>query len=65
MNWKPVFAQAKPPASPLMAEPVFIEGSADEVDAIRKQIRQGRALLRVVSYPWGVEFDVCDAEGGP
>jgi hypothetical protein len=46
-----------------MAEPIFIEG-ADEVDAIREEICQGRALLRVVSYPWGVEFDVCVVEGG-
>jgi hypothetical protein len=32
----------------------------DEVDSIAERIRLGAAVLRVVAYPWGVEFDVCD-----
>jgi len=34
--------------------------SRDEIDLITDKIRSGEALLRVVAYPWGVEFDVCE-----
>jgi len=37
--------------------------TSDEVDSIAERIRLGAAVLRVVAYPWGVEFDVCDPVG--
>jgi hypothetical protein len=65
MTQKTGFARAKPPTSLLVAEPVAIGGPLDDVDPIREKIRPGRALLRVVVYPWGVELAVCEVEGGP
>jgi len=32
----------------------------NEIDLVTEKIRSGEALLRVVSYPWGIEFDVCE-----
>ena len=34
--------------------------SGYEIDLLREKIRSGEALLRVVAYDWGVEFDVCE-----
>ena len=50
-------------------EPVSSEGSApveilEDLDLIRERIAAGEAFLKVVEYPWGVEFEVCGAEGG-
>jgi len=36
------------------------ELSSDNVDLLTQEICSGEALLRVVVYPWGVEFDVCE-----
>jgi len=47
-----------------VTRPVSIEESVDNLDSIREKIRTGQAFLKVVQYPWGVEFDVCDVEGG-
>jgi len=42
---------------------VPINESEENIDAIREKIRTGQARLRVVEYPWGVEFDVYTVEG--
>jgi hypothetical protein len=34
--------------------------ASDEIDLLSEKIRSGEAILRVVAYPWGVEFDVCE-----
>ena len=47
-----------------VTRPVSIEESVENLDSIREEIRTGQAFLKVVQYPWGVEFDVCDVEGG-
>jgi len=46
-----------------VARPVPIEESPEDLDSIRESIKTGRAFLRVVEYPWGVEFDVVNVEG--
>ena len=43
----------------LVSEPIPIEEVGD-VDSVRKKIETGKALLRIVAHPWGVEFAVCD-----
>ncbi len=53
------------PAAVLVAGPVPIDQRSDDIDALRERIQAGRAYLKVVEYPWGVEFDVGDAEGTP
>ena len=45
---------------PKAAATVSRDISRDEIDLITDKIRSGEALLRVVAYPWGVEFDVCE-----
>jgi len=50
-------------------EPVSSEGSApveslEDLNLIRERIAAGEAFLKVVEYPWGVEFEVCGAEVG-
>ncbi len=47
----------------LMSAPAPIEGMADRVDTLQEELLSGKAVLRVVAYPWGVEFDVCRVEG--
>lgn len=53
------FASATVPESILKARAVPIEmaGSAREV---AEKIRQGKAFLKIVSTPWGVDFYVCE-----
>ena len=57
------YAVAGVPASVRVLRPGHIEGMEDAVDSISEKIGSGRAFLKVVAYPWGVEFDVCSAEG--
>ncbi len=35
----------------------------EDVSYLSESIESGKAFLRVLAYPWGVEFDVCDVEG--
>jgi len=37
--------------------------TAEDVERIAQRIRAGQAFLKVVAYPWGVEFEVCSQEG--
>jgi hypothetical protein len=58
------YATAKVPVSVWVAKPRHINGVKDDMNSISKEIGSGRAFLKVVAYPWGVEFDVCSPEGG-
>jgi hypothetical protein len=51
-------------ASVSVTRPVPIDESPEDLDLIREKIRTGRAFLKVVEYPWGIEFDVINVEGG-
>lgn len=42
----------------LVAKPVPFDASLEDLDAVRQKIENGRAFLRVIEYPWGVELDV-------
>ncbi len=53
------------PAAVLVARPVPIDRGSDDIDSLRERIQAGRAYLEIVEYPWGVEFEVGDAEGAP
>lgn len=58
------FSTAKIPASVWVAKPRHVDEMEADVDSISERIGSGRAFLKVVAYPWGVEFDVCEAEAG-
>jgi hypothetical protein len=55
------YTTAKVPPSVWVAKPKHIDGVGD-MGAISEKVGSGRAFLKVVAYPWGVEFDVCSAE---
>ena len=59
---KTEFGTAKVPPSIWIAKPRHIDG-AEDVSSVSEEIGSGRAFLKVVAYPWGVEFDVCSKEG--
>ncbi len=58
------YATAEVPESVWIAKPRHIEGVEDDMGSISEEIGSGRAFLKVVAYPWGVEFDVCSQEEG-
>jgi hypothetical protein len=41
-----------------VARPVPVDDGMEDMDSVRRRIASGRAFLRIVEYPWGVEFDV-------
>jgi hypothetical protein len=43
---------------------VSTDESLENLDDVGEKIRTGQAFLKVVEYPWGVEFDVYSVEGG-
>jgi hypothetical protein len=45
-----------------VADPLHIDEIQEDVKDLPARINSGRTFLKVVAYPWGVEFDVC--EGG-
>jgi hypothetical protein len=55
----PEFTSTAVPESILKARAIPIEraGSAKEV---ADRIRQGKAFLKIVSTPWGVDFYICE-----
>ena len=44
------------------AQPSSLGETAEDVGKVAQRIRAGQAFLKVVAYPWGVEFEVCDQE---
>jgi len=59
---KAEYATAEVPASVWVAKLRHTDG-ADDVSSVSEEIGSGRPFLKVVAYPWGVEFDVCSKEG--
>jgi hypothetical protein len=57
------YETAKVPESVWVAWPRRLDG-VEDARSVSEQIGSGRAFLKVVAYPWGVEFDVCEVEGG-
>ena len=53
-----VTGETSDPAGPVRTVP--IDQIKGDMDSLRKRIQSGQAYLRVVAYPWGVEFEVCD-----
>ena len=53
-------AAARRLASVSVAGPVPIGEGHEDLDSLREKIMRGQAFLRVVEYPWGVEFDVSE-----
>jgi len=49
----------------LLKKSVPISEEKDGIDNLTRELANGQALLRVVAYPWGVEFEVCRLEGEP
>ena len=58
---KPEFRTAAVPARFMRAPPLHIEDLSETVESLSDKIESGEAFLKVVAYPWGVEFDVCDS----
>jgi hypothetical protein len=56
-------ANNRNPASASLTRAVPINESPESPDSRSKKINAGQAFLRVVEYPWGVEFDVVNMEG--
>lgn len=42
--------------------PVPVDSGTCEGDSIQERISAGQAFLKVIEYPWGLEFDVCSVE---
>ena len=59
---KPEFATAKVLTSVWVARPFPIDEKRDDIDTHPAKTIPGQAFLKVVAYPWGVEFDLCEAE---
>jgi len=57
------FRTADIPARIRQAKPVHIEDMPEDSIPVSGKISSGQAFLKVVAYPWGVEFDICDGEG--
>jgi hypothetical protein len=57
------FATAEVPPQVRQAKPAHVEDMPEEIAPIAEKISSGQGFLRVVAYPWGVEFDFCDGEG--
>jgi hypothetical protein len=58
---RPTTARGAPSAAELESQ--SFDEIADDIGRIAERIRAGQAFLKVVAYPWGVEFEVCE-EGG-
>ena len=57
------FAAVEVPSSARRARPHHVEDSTESMGSLESKLSSGRAFLKVIAYPWGVEFDVCEAEG--
>jgi hypothetical protein len=57
------FPAPKTVPSVLHVKPLQIGEDPNEVSLAAERIRAGEAFLKVVEYPWGVEFEVCGREG--
>ena len=46
----------------VLVRPVSADNGLEDLDSVRQRIQAGKAFLRVVEYPWGVEFDLSEVE---
>ncbi len=58
---EPMTAKVPGSISGARAVPIEAAGSAKEV---AEKVRQGKAFLKIVETPWGIEFYVLEAEAG-
>jgi hypothetical protein len=56
------FETAQVPPSIWIAKPLHIDEIQEGINDFPDKITSGRTFLKVVAYPWGVEFDVCGVE---
>jgi len=56
------FETARVPPAIWVAKPLHIDEIQKEINDLPDKISAGRSFLKVVAYPWGVQFDVCDGE---
>lgn len=56
-------ANARSMASVSTWRSVRIDGISESLGSVLEEKSTGRTFLKVVEYPWGVEFDVVDVEG--
>ena len=56
------FTTAEAPSSVWLARPVHVDAFSEKAGSLQGKLSSGRAFLKVVAYPWGLEFDVCDSE---
>jgi len=49
-------------ASVRVARPLPVHDGTEDMDSVRQRIESGQAYLRVVAYPWGVEFDLAEVK---
>lgn len=47
-----------------LTRPSSAEGAPDGTNEITHRTSDGLKFLKVVAYPWGVEYDVSDSEEG-
>ena len=59
----PAESETAVPDSVRLAKAVHVEDVSEEMASLSQKISSGRAFLKVLAYPWGVEFDVCDGDG--
>ena len=50
-------------ASVGLGRPIPLDEGVEDLDLVRLRIESGHAFLRVVEYPWGVEFELSEAGG--
>ena len=50
-------------AAVLTPKTTHLEDMAERASELTGLISSGRAYLKVIAYPWGAEFDVCEREG--
>ena len=53
------------PAAIWVARPIHIQDVQEKINDLPDKLSSGRTFLKVVAYPWGVEFDVCEEENEP
>lgn len=47
-------------ASAWVARPAAVDEGMGDLESVRRRIEAGHAFLKVVEYPWGVEFEVSE-----
>ncbi|MDA4125471.1 MAG: hypothetical protein OK438_08540 [Thaumarchaeota archaeon] len=56
------YQTAAVPAPVQRSKPRHIEDLGEVSGELLEKIRSGKTYLKIVAYPWGTEFDLCDKE---